>query len=191
MTEQQDFLKKLVKILENVKIPYMLSGSMASSFHGKPRATNDVDIIIAPTAQQIQAFAESLGKDCYINMQTAQEALKQNSMFNIIDIQSGYKADFIIQKKRPFSRQEFERRRSVNMLGLSICILSPEDVILSKLEWSKDSDSPQQFRDALGVAVVQWEKLDHRYLRRWAVELGITNQLEELFNQAKALKNSQ
>jgi len=191
MTEPQDFLKKLVKILENVEISYMLSGSIASSFHGKPRATNDVDIIIAPTAEQIQALAKSLGKDYYINLQTAQEALKQNSMFNVIDIQSGYKADFIIRKKRPFSHQEFERRRSVNMMGLSICILSPEDVILSKLEWSKDSDSPQQFRDALSVAVVQWEKLDWGYLHKWAVELGITNQLEELFNQAKSLKNSQ
>jgi hypothetical protein len=189
MTEQQDFLKKLVHTLENVEIPYMVSGSIASSFHGKPRATNDVDIIIAPTEQQLEALAKSFGKDYYINPQTAREALKQNSMFNVVDIQSGCKADFIIRKKRPFSYQEFNRCRDVNMLGLSIRILSPEDVILSKLEWSKDSNSPQQFRDALGVAVVQWEKLDHNYLRKWAVELGINNRLEELLAQVKNLKN--
>lgn len=188
MTGQEDFLKRLVEILENTRIPYMLCGSVSSSFHGQPRATNDVDIVIAPTAEQIQAFIKSLGKNYYISSQAVQDALMLHSMFNVVDIQAGYKADFIICKKRPFSYQELERRRNVNMIGLNVWVLSPEDVILSKLEWSKDSNSSQQFRDALGVAVVQWEHLDKDYLHKWASELGVTGQLKELLEQAKNLK---
>lgn len=185
MTQEIDFLKALVKILEDAGIPYMLCGSVGSSFYGQPRATNDADIVIAPTDEQIQAFIKSIGKNYYINQQTAFDALKQSSMFNIIDMKTGRKADFIIRKKRPFSTEEFERRRSVNMAGLKVWIASVEDVILSKLEWSKDSQSSQQFKDALNVAIVQWENLDKNYLYKWAQELGVADILKKLLEQTE------
>ena len=109
MTSQKEFLQKLIDILNNSNIPYMLSGSICSSFHGQPRATNDADIVIDPTQQQLTDFIESLNKDYYISQQAALNALKDRTMFNIIDTQRGWKADLIIRKERAYSIVEFSR----------------------------------------------------------------------------------
>ncbi len=185
MTSQNEFLRKLVKALDNCSIPYMLSGSFSSSFYGQPRATNDADIIIAPAEEQLIAFVKSLGDDYYVSHDAALEALKSNSMFNVVDIRNSWKADFIICKDRPFSREEFQRRRKADIMGLDVWVVSPEDVILSKLEWAKNSESGQQFLDALGVAIVQYDRLDRDYLHKWAKELKVESSLERLLKQAK------
>lgn len=187
MTDQSDFLKRLINALNDAGVPYMLSGSVCSSFHGKPRATNDVDIIIAPTETQLERFAQSLGNDYYVSLDAVQDAFKHNSMFNVIDIESGWKADFVIRKKRPFSSEEFQRRRQVNIMGLDIWVVSPEDMILTKLEWSKGNVTGNQFQDAFGVAVVQWNRLDQDYLKKWAKDLKVESSLQELLKQAKKL----
>ena len=105
-------------------------------------------------------------------------------MFNIIDMESGWKADLIIRKPRAFSREEFDRRRRVDLFGHGFWVVSPEDVILSKLEWIKDRKSEVQYADALGVAVVQYHSLDHRYLQKWATELGVADSLDRVLKEA-------
>jgi len=189
MTSQDDFLKKLIKVLGDCSIPYMISGSFGSSYHGRPRATKDIDIVIAPTEKLLLEFVESLGEDYYVSLEGVRDAFDNNSMFNIIDNLSGWKADFILRKARAFSRQEFERKAIAEIGGLDVWVTSPEDIILSKLEWSKDSQSERQFGDALGVAVVQWDRLDVDYLRKWAKELQVTDSLEQLLEQAGKLAN--
>ena len=189
MTSQKKFLEKLIAALDHCNIPYMLSGSMCSSFHGQPRATTDADIIIDPTQDQLTHFVKSLGKNYYVNLQTALNALKDSLMFNVIDIQSGWKADLIIRKKRVYSEVEFSRRIRKAVMGIDLCILSPEDSILSKLEWSKGGESQAQLKDAQGVLMVQWNSLDFDYLRKWAKELNVEDLLKQLMNEIKQLKH--
>ena len=188
MNAQEEFLKKLVDALNESQIPYMLSGSIGSSFHGQPRATNDADIVIAPTEQQLYKFAQALGEHYYISLNAVREAFDNRTMFNVIDSQTAWKADFIIRKDRAFSKTEFQRRSLANIMGTEIWVTSPEDVILSKLEWSKDSGSEQQFSDALGVAMVQWDHLDRDYLLKWAKQLKIESSVEQLLEQVENLK---
>jgi len=191
MTSQDDFLRNLIKILGDFSIPYMISGSFGSSYHGRPRATKDIDIVINPTEVQLMEFVKSLGEDYYVSLDAVQDAFVNNSMFNIIDSISGWKVDFILRKARAFSRQEFERKGIADIGGLDVWVTSPEDIILSKLEWSKDSHSEQQFNDALGVAVVQWNRLDVDYLRNWAKGLQVSDSLEQILEQAvRLVKNS-
>ena len=185
MNGQKDFLQRLVDALSNAGIPYMLSGSIGSSFHGQPRATNDVDIVIATTESQLHSFLQSLGKDYYVSLDAVLEALRRESAFNVIDMQTGWKADFIIRRRRPFSTEEFQRRQKVSIMGLDTWIVSPEDMILIKLEWAKNSKSDRQFEDALGVAMVQFDRLDGDYLHKWAKELQVEGSLKQLLEQAK------
>lgn len=185
MTDQNAFLGQIIKALEDANIPYMISGSIGSSFHGQPRATNDADIIIDPTQQKMNAFIESLGPDCYVSKEAASQAIENGSMFNVIDIQSGYKADLIIRKNRPYSQREFARRIQAHFLGIQVSILSPEDSILSKLEWSKGRQSETQYKDALGVLMTQKETLDFDYLKKWAKELGIEDAIQNLLKEAE------
>jgi hypothetical protein len=190
MNGQKDFLKRLIDALNNAGIPHMLSGSIGSGFHGQPRATNDVDIVIAPTESQLYSFLQSLGKDYYVSIESARDALKRQSAFNVIDMKTGWKADFIIRRQRPFSREEFQRRQKISIMGLDTWIVSAEDVILSKLEWAKDSKSDRQFEDALNVAIVQLDCLDQDYLHKWAKELQVESSLKQLLEQAKNRMNS-
>jgi len=190
MTSQEDFLEGLIEKLGRQDIPYMLSGSVSSSLHGQPRATKDVDIVITPTEEQVLNFAQTLGETYYVSLDAVREAFAHNSTFNVIDNQSGWKADFIIRKDRPFSEKEFERRCAAKIKQLDVWVTSPEDIILSKLEWAKDSQSEQQFRDALGVAMVQWDRLDKDYLHKWAKKLQVESSLKQLLKEAKKLLDS-
>ncbi|OQY07447.1 MAG: hypothetical protein B6I25_01855 [Planctomycetales bacterium 4572_13] len=184
MTGQNAFLERIINALEDANIPYMISGSIGSSFHGQPRATNDADIVIDPTVQQLSVFIESLGPEYYVSKEAAQQAIQNRSMFNVIDIQLGHKADLIVRKDRPYSQQEFLRKTRANFLGIDTYVLSPEDSILSKLEWSKGRQSQTQFKDALGVLIAQKDALDFDYLKKWAKELGIEDTLKNLFEEA-------
>jgi hypothetical protein len=177
----------VIQKLNEQDIPYMLSGSFSSSLHGRPRATKDVDIVIAPTEEQVLNFAENLGPSYYVSLTAVREAFAHHSTFNVIDNRFGWKVDFIIRKDRPFSHEEFQRRCVAKIKALNVWTTSPEDTILSKLEWSKDSHSELQFRDALGVTLVQWHCLDMDYLHKWAKELQVESSLETLLKQAKKL----
>jgi hypothetical protein len=185
MTSQKEFLEQLVSLLEKAGIPYMVAGSMSSSLHGRPRATQDTDVVIDPTEDQLASFLALLGQDYYVSRDAALEAFQRRTMFNVIDLARGWKADLILRKDRPFSRREFERRRQIETMGRRLWVVSPEDTILSKLEWMKGRESDVQYSDALGVAVARWESLDLEYLRKWAGELGVEAMLICLLKDAE------
>jgi hypothetical protein len=185
MGEQREFLKRLVGILEETGIPYMLTGSLGSSFHGRPRATNDVDMVIAPTESQLRRFLSSLGPDYYVSEEAALTALHRGSAFNVIDMKTQWKADLRVRQDRPYSQMEFSRRQKAPVLGLDVWVVSPEDAVLSKLEWAKESASKQQIADVLGVLQAQHGNLDKKYLLQWAEDLGVRDRLVELFEEVK------
>ena len=148
-----------------------MCGSVASSLHGIPRATQDVDLVIDPNTASLERFVRAAAaRDYYVDDQDAHEALDRRSMFNVIDPGSGYKLDLIVRRQRSFSVEEFARRRPVTVSGVRAYVVSPEDALLSKLEWVREGGSERQFLDALGIALVQGEILDTPYLRRWARE---------------------
>jgi hypothetical protein len=185
MSEQRDFLRRLIDVLEKAGVPYMIAGSLASSFHGRPRATNDIDLVIVPTESQLRRFLNILGPDYYVSEDAVWAAWNARSAFNVIDVKTGWKADLRIRQARPFSVAEFERRQKANILSTEVWVLSPEDAILSKLEWAKESGSAQQAQDVLGILQMQSEKLDKSYLWEWAEILGVRGSLEELWEKVR------
>jgi len=185
VSELVGFLEQITVRLDSAGIPYMVSGSMASSAWGEPRASYDIDIVIDPSPEQLRAFVASLDDEFYVNAEAAEEALQTRGIFNVIDATGGMKADLIMRKERPFSIEEFGRRRPRRMSEFRFMVLSPEDSILSKLEWSKKGDSARQFDDALRVARLRRDELDVEYLRRWAKELGVSEALERLLEETE------
>jgi len=184
VTETSAFLRWLVETLERAGIAYMVTGSLASTFHGEYRATADVDVVVDPTEQQLEDFLSSVGEEFYVSPDAAREARRRRWMFNVIHPAGGWKADLILRKDRPFSREEFSRRVQAVVQGVPLFVASPEDVILSKLEWSRQAESERQFRDALGVALVQQDRLDWQYLGRWGRALGVEDLVERLRSEA-------
>jgi hypothetical protein len=173
MNGQADFLDRLVDKLSASGIPFMLVGSVAASYHGHPRSTFDIDLVVEADAEALCRFARSLGEGYYVDEDAIREAVRNRAAFNIIDEASGFKADLIVRKERLFSRMEFGRRVRVRIIDRDVEMATPEDVILSKLEWSKIGASERQFEDALQVARTQEKTLDLAYLQKWSEELGV------------------
>jgi hypothetical protein len=190
LSSQATFFADVVRRLKAAGIPFMVSGSLASSVHGHPRATNDIDFVIDPTLEQIERLLASLPERWYVSEQAARDALRRRTMFNVVDTSSGWKADLIVRRDRPFSAEEFGRRRRVKILRRSVDVVTPEDTILSKLEWASETGSERQFADALGVALLRWDGLDQDYMTRWASELGVSNSLSKLLAAAREARQS-
>ena len=176
----EEVIRRMAEALDQAQIPYMLTGSFASSYHGTPRSSNDIDFVVAPTAEQLRALRQVFREsEYYFDLEDALEALRLKRQFNVIDLASGWKIDFIIRKTRPFSHAEFERRFRTEVAGTSIVFATAEDVILAKLEWAKLSDSERQIEDAAGILRVQGHSLDQEYIRHWVTDLHLETQWSE------------
>jgi hypothetical protein len=178
----RDFLFRLVAMLDAARVPHMLVGSFASAYHGTPRATQDIDIVIDPSSpQQLGRFLSKAARaGYYVDADRAREAFRERRQFNVVDGASGWKADLIIRKDRAFSREEFERRLSAQVLGVQLFVASAEDIVLAKLEWAAKSGSERQLADVEGVVRLKGASLDRPYVERWARELGVLDLWQRL-----------
>lgn len=131
------FLQLLVNELERAGIPFMITGSLASGYHGEPPMSYDMDLVIDASVTQIDNLVAASADRCYVSAEAARQAVRARTMFNVIDLTSGIKADLIIRKERAFSETEFARRKPARVLGVSAIVVTAEDSILSKLEWHR------------------------------------------------------
>jgi hypothetical protein len=175
VSPEEDALRRVVEMLDRHRIPYMLTGSVAASYHGRPRATHDADIVVDPDPSQLNAFVGELeASGFYVDPDGARAALEQRRQFNAIEMQSACKIDLIVRKDRPFSRVELERRQRVDLsFAAGVAVTTPEDAILSKLEWASNSgDSERQLRDVANILEMN-PGVDRDYIERWASTLGV------------------
>jgi predicted nucleotidyltransferase len=166
--------------LDEAGIDYMLTGSLAMSFYARPRMTRDIDLVIALEAAEAERLTGALGADYHADAGALTAAIRGARPWNVIHLPSVVKIDLIPRKDTPYRRAEFERRRRVELAGVPLWIVSVEDLILSKLDWSRDSRSEQQRRD---VGLLLEAPLDRAYLDEWAARLGLDGLLKEAENE--------
>lgn len=173
------FFNRVIAELERAGIPYMVTGSLASSAHGRIRASEDFDIVIAPSPSQLRSFVAAFPNDqYYADEQDALESYKHTLQFNIIDFATTFKVDLIFKKDREFDRVEFDRRRTHVIGDVRVQIATPEDILIAKLEWAKLGESNRQIEDAAGVIERQGANLDRSYVEYWVDELDLRKQWE-------------
>src|SRR5690348_6395223 len=171
-----EVFRRITAKLDQANVPYMVTGSFASALYGSARSTQDIDIVIAPTAEQLRTFIQILGHQYYAELEAALEALRQESLFNVIDGISGWKIDLILRKSRPFSQEEFLRRQRVSFHGVELFVASAEDVIIAKLEWAKLGESQRQIQDVAAILNIRGSLLDQAYIEKWIPQLGLAEQ---------------
>jgi len=159
------FFNKIVDVLNQNEIPYMLSGSIAMGVYIVPRATRDFDFIIHLQPKDIDAFVSNFKDGYYCNVNSVRDAVKHHSLFNIIDHASGYKADFVILKNEEFRQEEFSRRIEMEYFGKSVYLVTVEDLLISKLIWIQVLQSAIQIEDIRNLA--ELETLDWQYINKW------------------------
>jgi len=174
-------LVKVAKALDELKIFYYVTGGFAVSIYGRPRFTADIDMVIKMLNPQVSVFAEKLKKifpKGYVDEDQINNALKYRSEFNIVDSESGLKIDFFITKNDEFEKECFERAQ-LRDLGYRINFTSPENLIISKLIWFKDSQSTRQLEDIASIVTVQ-KDLDQKYLNSWVKKLDLQAEWQKL-----------
>ena len=170
----------------------MLVGSLASSFQGIPRTTNDYDIVVRMTLEDgMHLCSRFQSPRYYLDSESVKTGILLKEEFNLTDNELGFKIDFWPLRETAYDQSCFKRRVPENIFGQLRLICSPEDTILSKLRWAKQSGgSERQTFDALKVYELQFPTLDNSYLNTWAAELGIEMELESIRHKAKPLNRS-
>lgn len=182
----------VAQVFEQIGVPYFIAGSVASSVYGFPRATQDVDFVAAIELKHVPLLVAKLESEFYVDGEAVREAVEKENSFNIVRWDTMDKVDIFVRRLEGFFRSEFERRQpiTVEMHGqeITLHIASPEDTLLHKLVWFRQSGevSKHQWVDIVGILKVQGDKLDWAYLLKWASELGIADLLSEVENEARS-----
>jgi hypothetical protein len=176
-TEQNDVLADFTERLEKLGVDYMLVGSMALVHYAIPRSTVDIDIVINVSPENIEKFIAEFENDYYIPSNRAREAVSRKGMFNLLNQQTILKIDCVVLKETEFDQNAFSRRQKVQYTSdFQIWIIRKEDLILSKLNWAKNTKSERQLLD---VASVIRNGYDKTYVESWATKLGVEALLEK------------
>lgn len=187
MSEPIQVIIDIVSVLESLSIPYIISGSMASSMYGTPRATQDVDLVADIRPEQADSFVAALSSKYYVDEKHVISAITKRGSFNIIHMSTMLKVDIFIKKESLWSERQFTRSTLMSLESsdqkAEILFTSPEDIILNKMLWYKSGDcvSDKQRNDILGVIKIQGQNLDREYISYWAGKLDIQDIFEQFF----------
>ena len=183
--DEKGLTRITIEALEQLRIPYMVTGSVASFIYGEPRVTYDIDIVINPSSEAFHALLDVLEPHAYVSREAAMDAFRRRQMFNAIGFETAEKVALILLRDRPYSTAAFDRRRRMALKTMSFMVSTPEDSVLSKLSWARRGGSERQLRDVYGILRNKLAELDWDYLERWAAELAVSSSLAELRAQAE------
>ena len=175
-----DILKDVTVRLTNNAIDHMLTGSFAMNYYAQPRMTRDIDIVVVLNINDVKRVLVIFAEDYYVSQQAIEDAIRNQTVFNLVHFESLVKIDMIIRKREEYRKLEFDRRTLVKIADFNVWIVGKEDLILSKLNWAKESKSEMQIRDVKNLISTP---VDHEYLSRWAPELGVQDLLKECLNE--------
>lgn len=174
MPNEINVLRDVSEKLSSAGINYMLTGSFAMNYYAEPRMTRDIDIVIDVDEKDTDRLAQLFDPEYYIPRGALARAVANRTLANIIHIRDIVKVDLIVRKTGEYRRLEFERRRQVVIEGVTIWIVSKEDLIISKLFWAKDSISELQLGDVKNLLRSGY---DVKYLTEWTEKLDLKNLL--------------
>ena len=174
--DQERILKDCTERFERLGIAYMLTGSMAMVAYAMMRMTNDIDIVMEVSLAHADKIIEEFEPDYYVPHGRVRDAIARKFMFNLLHQETLVKVDCVMRKDNEFQREAFSRRRKINFSDFDIWIISKEDLILSKLNWAKNTKSEMQMRDVAGIIRNGYDEI---FVRDWARKLGVEDLLEK------------
>ena len=173
--ELSELLRRVAETLEELDIPYLITGSMATIAYGEPRFTRDIDVVVRMDRRDIEKLRSAFPEeDFYLSTAAALEALEHAGQFNVLHPRSGLKIDFIVAGSGEFDDSRFSRSLKLQIGPSSTAAFAaPEDVIIKKLEYFREGESDKHLRDSAGVLKVTGDELDREYIEEWMRRLDL------------------
>ena len=170
-----ELLERVARTFDELSIPYLVTGSVATITYGEPRFTNDIDIVASLSQGKVEELCAAFPEDeFYVSVDAGREAVEKKSRFNILYPITGLKVDVIVADESDFNISRFSRSRRLEIApGVEISFASPEDVIIKKLHYYREGGSEKHLRDIAGVMRIIGEKLDRDYIAIWARKMGL------------------
>ena len=173
--ELTELLRQVTEILERLNIRYAVVGSVASSYYGDARLTNDIDIVADITEANVIPLMNAFpSDDFYLSDVAMREAIQQRSQFNIIHPDSGLKVDIIVPDVKDPAQLARRRKVRPSADASDIYLAAPEEVILKKMVFFQEGGSEKHLRDIAGVLRVSGDDVDRAYIAEQADTLGLT-----------------
>ena len=191
VTEPFQVALQVANALEQCGVRYLVGGSLASSVSGEPRSTLDVDLVVSLEFDHVEPLLALLGDEFYADAETLREAVRTQSSANLIHRGTSTKVDLFVLGGSPLDEEQMARRVRLRVTSdpeQFLYVYTPEDILLQKLRWYRlgDEVSDRQWRDILGIVMVQGDRLDEPYLRRGARILGVTDLLDRALLTARS-----
>lgn len=184
--ELTSLLKLVVGKLDKLKIPYVLTGGLAVSFWGAPRTTHDIDIIIEINRAQIDRVVSVFQKGFYIMSEDIKGMIDKGLSFNLIHYKTGLKIDFwSVDKTDPHKAIEFKNALKKKIFGKQISIISPEDLVIVKLQWYKMSGLSRDMEDI--KSILRISSPDVKYIKDWAQQHSTLSLFESILKGIKGV----
>jgi len=172
VTEELEVLKIVTGRLDSAGIPYMVTGSIATNYYAVPRMTRDIDLVVELSAGDADRLCALFEGDFYLDRDAVRDAIAARDAFNLIHHVHVIKVDVIVRKDSDYRRTEFARRGRAVVEGHVFFVVAPEDLIVSKLDWARDTRSEVQLTDVRNL-LTSMPDLDLDYLARWTERLGL------------------
>ena len=180
MTTSEDLVVAVFDALAALHVPFMVSGSLASNFYGVPRATQDADLVLELSGVPVDAFAARLQDTFEVDTQLAFETVTGSRRLVAHARDVAFDVELFDLTDDRHDRERFARRQFVDVLGRTVAVPTPEDVIINKLRWWQRAGRRKDVDDARNVLAVQRALLDQEYLRRWCADLDLLDPLDDV-----------
>jgi hypothetical protein len=173
--ELAELLHRVTAALEELDIPYLVTGSMATIAYGEPRFTRDIDVVVRIQKRDIERLRSAFPEEeFYLSTTAVLEALEHTGQFNVLHPRSGLKIDFMVAGSGEFDESRFGRSRRLQIGPSSAAVFAaPEDVVIKKLEYYREGESEKHLRDIVGVIKVTGHELDRKYIEEWVRRLDL------------------
>ena len=171
------FLRKI----EGLSLDYVITGSVASILYGKPRLTQDMDVVVIFPISKIGAFVSSFDiNDYYCPPDEAiKEAIQRGERghMNVIDQKTGFKIDIYPAGNDDLTGWGFENKKRVELIaGEEVWVAPPEYVILKKLVFYKEGGSGKHIDDIKGMLEVSGDQISTSIIDKWVQKLDLSNE---------------
>ena len=176
----EDAAVAVIDALESLGVPYMLVGSFSSNFYGIPRATHDADFVAQLREGQIRAIAEKLGPTFRLDPQMSFETVTGTTRYTLRLADTPFEVELFSLSDDDHDRQRFLRRRRVSLRGRETFLPTAEDVIITKLRWSRGGARAKDVDDTRNVIAVQGARIDWDYVASWCDRHGTREILDSL-----------